>query len=242
MKKKTAVICLSMLCGSFAMVYGQNKNGPQVLLKAVEAAGGQQKFLEIDNYEVTTESRVASSSKWINMLITETIQFPDRTRQVFHIGDAERIQALDGLQGWKRLEGKKTALSEVQRREMERALFRDTIAVYRQALMGTLKVILAGQETTSTDTTLVLEVRSRQGNHFTLYLDATSHLPVRKSYQGGSEVDFAGFTEKYGDYRKVDGIWFPYSIVVETNGKTFIESTVQEVSFNLKLRPDFFLD
>jgi hypothetical protein len=231
-----------IFCAPAAGAFGQDTEGLRALLKTVDAVAGQQKVLEIDNYEVTTQSRVASSSKWIDMEITETIQFPDRTRQVFHIGAAERTQALDGALGWKRLEGEKTSLSEIQRREMERALFRDTFAILQHALERSLEVHLAGQEVTSSDTTLVLEIRGQQGNFFALHLDAVSYLPVKKTYQGGAEVSFAKFTERYSDYKQVDGIWFPYSIVVETNGETFIKSVVRQVYFNKKLRPDFFLD
>jgi len=217
----------------------QAVSGVTVLKKAIAAAGGVEKFKQIQNFTIVTQSELGRSKT--ALMVTETIQLPNKTKQVMELANGVRTQVLYGSQSWKQINDEVSALSALEKREMERGLFRDVINLFQNFDNPTLRIHYVGQEVLGGKTSNVLEIKNLGGDFFNLYIDAESNIVIRKTYRGAPEIGLATMQEMYSDYKEVEGILIPHRIVVEVNGKTFTKSEVLEVKINSKLAADFFL-
>jgi hypothetical protein len=82
----------------------------------------------------------------------------------------------------------------------------------------------------------------RQDDSVTLYLDSTSHLPVKKSFSWRDPSDKLRNTEDevYDNYRPVGAIKTPFSITRFLNGDMSNQRFLNSVSFNTGLSDSMF--
>jgi dUTPase len=214
----------------------------EIMRKAIGATGGAEKIQEIQNLRIRTQGVLyhPESNREIQLNVTETIAFPNRTKQVFDIPQGQRIQALNGAEGWMKIGDQAGDLTESQIREMKRGLFRDTIGLFKRWSNDELRLEYFGQESIGGKTSHVVQVKDRSGEFINLYIDVGSHLVVKKSYRGASEVGLAALEEIYSEFKVIDGVRIPHRTIVRAKGKKFIESEIVKAEFNLKLGRDFF--
>ncbi len=217
--------------------------GREILKKVIEAAGGVEAFGKIDNFRIKTESKIFGQRSTIELVVSETVQLPDKTKQVFELATGKRIQVLTGETGWSKTGETVTDLSNAEKREMKRGLFRDTINLFKRFADKALSMQYLGNEVVKKDTLFILTINNNSGEFFKLYVNSKTYFIVKKSYHGGGPemAILATLEEIYSDYREVDGLKIPFHTVVKANGKKFIESSVVEVKFNLDLGEGFFV-
>ena len=218
-------------------------NGREILKKVIEAAGGIEAFDKITNFRIKTESKIFGQRSTIELVVSETVQLPDKTKQVFELATGKRIQVLNGETGWSKTGETVTDISNAEMREMKRGLFRDAINLFKRFGNTTLSVQYLGNEVVKKDTLFILTINNNFGEFFKLYVNSKTYFIDKKSYHGGGPemAILATLEEIYSDYREVDGIKIPFHTVVKANGKKFIESSVVEVEFNLELGVEFFV-
>lgn len=214
--------------------------GQQILLKVIDACGGLNRFRKIKSYTIKTESVLSLNNKDVQLTVTETVLLPDKSRQVMELPSGTRVQVLNGKHGWSRIGSETSELSEPEKREMNRALFREVIRLFQLRDEQNLKIEDYGEEMSQNQRWHVLRISNQSGDFLNLYVDAETYLPVKKTYQGAAEVNLATLQEIYSDYRSVDGIKIPFHIVVRANGRKFIESRVIEAKMNPVIDTAFF--
>ncbi len=212
----------------------------ELLNKAIEAMGGKVKYSQIENYTAVTRTTATGALTKLKMTVTETNQPPDRSKQLFEIDKGFRVLCLAGNQSWQQVGSDVSDLSLLQKREMERAFFRDTIHFFKHHDEVGTSVKYVGEQVLASKTFHILEVKNLSSDTFSLYVDAETFLIAKKSYHGAAESGFALFEESYSDYRSVAGLMVPHRIVVKTNGKVFIESELTQFEINKELPEDFF--
>ncbi|RMF66288.1 MAG: hypothetical protein D6743_06660, partial [Calditrichaeota bacterium] len=164
----------------------------------------------------------------------------DKTKQVWTLPAGTRVQVLNGDRGWSAIGGQISELSQTEKREMRRGLFRDTVRLFKMADDKELQVAYFGEEEVAGHKAFILQIKNAAGDFFNLHIDSRNYHVVKKTYQGAAEVGFAKLEERYADFRRVEGITLPFRIEVRANGHRFIESTVVAASFNLDLPENFF--
>ncbi len=213
----------------------------EILQATITASGGEDIFRAMTNFTIKTQSEITGLAK-IALTVTETIQLPDKTKQIMELANGTRVQVLNGSQSWKQINNEVSALSAKEKREMERGLFRDLFNVFKNYDSGEYRVSYIGEETLSGQTNHVVEIKNLTGDFFAIYVDAQTHLVNRKTYLGAPEVGLATMAETYSDYRKIEGVMVPHKIVVTVNEKKFTESSVLETELNSDLSQTFFLN
>lgn len=212
-----------------------------IFRQALEAAGGTDAFRKIENFRITTQNQVFGERTVMQLTVTETAVLPDKTRQVMEVSEGTRIQVLNGNRSWKKIGQQIRDLSDSEKREMQRGLFRDLINVFKNYETLNLSIQYFGEEKVGNRRHHVLHLKNETGDFFNLYIDPDSQLVAKKTYQGTSAVGFARLEERYSDYRAVDGIKIPFRTIVRARGKKFIESRVTKAELNVELSEDFFL-
>ncbi len=212
----------------------------QILRQAVEAAGGAETFQNIENFTIKTESEIKGRQTKVQLTVTETIQLPDKTKQVMQLQNGTRIQVLNGKDSWKQIGDEFSALSALEQREMERGLFRDVINLLKYYDSPGYRIEYLNRESIGGDTFHILQVKNITNDYFSIHINAETFLVHKKTYQGAAEAGLATIEEVYSNYREVEGVMIPYRTVVRANGRDFIDSIVLEVAFNKELDSEFF--
>lgn len=85
-------------------------------------------------------------------------------------------------------------------------------------------------------------VLSANNDAVTIELDATTHLPLRRSFKWRNEQfkDFDEDTETYDDYHTVDGLPTAYTLTRYRNGDMVNQRFYTKVAYNQGLSPDLF--
>lgn len=214
--------------------------GREILRKAVEAAGGVETFRNIKNFTIVTQNKIKGRQTTMLLKVTETILAPDKTRQVMELEQGTRVQVLNGRDSWKQINRDVSPLSSLEKKEMQRGLFRDAIILFSRFDSTDLEIKHFADETLGGVKYYVLQVKNQTGDFFKLYIDALTNLIYKKTYQGAAEAGLATLEEVYSDYKKVEGIQIPYHTIVRANGRQFIEAVVLEVRINSDLGGEFF--
>lgn len=216
------------------------KRGREILEQAVEAAGGIKTFHNIKNFTIVTQNELKGRQVTTQLKVTETIQVPDKTKQVMELEQGTRVQVLNGRDSWKQINGQASPLSALEKKEMQRGLFRDIITLFSHFDTDSLVIKHFGDETLGGQHYYVLQIKNETRDFFNLYIDAKTHLIYKKTYRGAAEAGLATLEEIYSDYRQVEGVRIPHHTVVRANGRPFIEADVLEVRINGDLDREFF--
>lgn len=214
--------------------------GREILRKAVAAAGGVATFQNIKNFTIVTQNEIKGRQTTTLLKVTETIQVPDKTRQVMELEQGTRVQVLNGRDSWKQINQNVSPLSSLEKKEMQRGLYRDAIILFSRFDSTDLEIKHFADETLGGVKYYVLEVKNQTGDFFKLYIDAQTNLIYKKTYQGAAEAGLATLEEIYSDYKEVEGVQIPHHTIVRANGRQFIEAVVLEVKFNSDLGGEFF--
>ena len=85
-------------------------------------------------------------------------------------------------------------------------------------------------------------VLSANNDAVTLELDATSHLPLKRTFKWRNNTfkDFDEEAETYDDYHTVQGLPTPYNITRYRNGDMVNQRFITKVAYDQALSPDLF--
>lgn len=87
-----------------------------------------------------------------------------------------------------------------------------------------------------------VSVLSANNDAVTLELDATTHLPLRRTFRWRNETfnDFDEEAETYDDYHTVQGLPTPYNVTRYRNGDMVNQRFLTKVTYDQNLSPDLF--
>jgi hypothetical protein len=86
-----------------------------------------------------------------------------------------------------------------------------------------------------------VSILNAQNEQVTLYLDRNTRLPIRKSFTWrDKDRDRIEEDEVYDNYKKVQGVMTPYSIVRRRNGEMLSQRFLDEVRYNQGLADSLF--
>ncbi len=146
---------------------------------------------------------------------------PNKIREEFAFGGMVGVNAYDGKSGWKiePWQGKKDAesLSEDELKGIiEDAEFDDPLLNYKTA--GNKVELVGNDQIEGTDVFKVKATLASNGDVRTYYMDADSYVPIKyevKRTVRGAEREFE---VELGDYKEVNGVFFPYAIAIGAKG------------------------
>lgn len=87
-----------------------------------------------------------------------------------------------------------------------------------------------------------ITILNTRNDSVTLYLDATSHLPIKKTFSWRDPTDKLRNTEDevFDGYRNVQGIMTPFSVTRYENGDMSNQRFLHEVSYNTGIKDSLF--
>jgi hypothetical protein len=198
----------------------------EVIEKYIQAEGGREKLKAVQTVRMTGE--IAANGSQAPFLLEK--KRPHKIRTEFIVRGMTGVQAYDGITGWmvNPLMGKKDPeemTAEDLKEIDDQADFDGPLVDYKAKGH---QVELVGKENVLGNPAWKLKVTKKNGDSSYIYLDAGSYLEIKEENKRtlrGQEVESETV---FGDYRRVAGIAFPFSLRVPA-GMTL---TVENVEIN----------
>jgi len=240
MKKTLAFGITALLLSSLAMTVAYAQSADDILEKMIEANGGRKAL------EAIKDTTISGEAEMIPMAMSGTVTMyhkePGMTRQDMEFRGMVMTQAFDGDTAWytNQTGAPAAAPAEMQAYSEKAALERGNSPLLDPAKFG-ITHHLKGKETIEGKEYYLLERVFESGDTTTLFID-TQTFYVFKQRQNtldmvGSEVEQDLI---FSDYKKVDGILFPFTITINQGGEVFLIITATTVKFNSGLEDSFF--
>jgi len=218
----------------------ESTKGKKLFDKALAACGGAQKFAQIENFVINTQIAINTAQGEMKVDSVTTFVIPDKLHQVLNLPMGQMKQIISGDKAWAVTPQGTVDIPESQRKDMQASIFRDWINLFHITESEELNVqYLETGEFDDTKVEIIL-VSDGKGNSVKLFLDANSFVPIKQEYKGMDMTGPAEMEEIYSDFREVNGIKFPFNVLVRSDGKKYLESKVTEIKFNTEIDSSIF--
>jgi outer membrane lipoprotein-sorting protein len=206
----------------------------EIIAKNVQARGGLEKLRAIKTLRVTSKF---SQGSFRAEFIQENKR-NDKVREDFIIQGMAQIQAYDGHTAWQinPFGGRKDP--ELMSQDDTKSLVIDAdlegpLVDYKQK--GHTAELMGHDSVEGTDCYRI-KLTLKNGDIRYYYLDADSFLEIKFENQSNVRGAFQYSDTLLGDYEKVDGVYFPFSIeTAETGTENWQRFTVEKIEPNVAL-------
>ncbi len=194
----------------------------QVLNKYVEAIGGRENILKVKDKVV----KMSGSMQGMTITMTQSFKAPNKMQQLLDFGVGQQTLVFNGEKGKINSMGQEQELPADQAESMKLG------SLYSMLEYGknNFKTELGGLETINNKETYSVILISPSGKKTTNYYDSTSGLLVRTV----AEALGMAQTIEYDDYREVQGVKYPFKMIVGTpQGALDLITSSIEINTNL---------
>ena len=191
----------------------------EIVAKYIKAVGGMDKIQAIKTLK--------RSGKFIGgggfeAVVAQENQRPNMVREEFIFQNLTGVNAYDGHTGWKiePWQGKKDpeALGEEELKSiLEDADFDGPLVDWKKK--GNKLEYLGHDDVEGTDT-YKLKVTLPNGTVFTYYIDSEYYVPIKIDTKRTIRGADREYETVIGDYKKVDGVYVPFSMETNAKGNT----------------------
>ena len=224
---------LVLLAGLIPPVIHAQTPGPsptvdELVAKNIEAKGGQAALDAIKT--IRFEGRLLVNQGQIELKYTETRKRPGKVRTDAVLQGMNLIQAYNGNQGWK-------VYPIYGRKDPEKMSADESKSLVEEAEIGGpfehwkeqgKTITYLGTEDVEGTAAHKLKVVRKNGDVSFVYLDPDYFLEIRildQRTEQGAQVEVEA---DFGDYEKVNGVYFPFSIEAGSKGSTDKQKTIIE--------------
>ncbi len=212
----------------------------EIIAKYIKTIGGMKK---IQSAKTIIRSGKFTGGGGFEAEVRQENKRPNMVREEFSIQGMVGINAYDGKTGWKTepWNGKKdveTLGEEEMRQILEDSDFDGPLVNYQQK--GN-KVKFLGTEPVEGTDALKLEVTFPNGDSYTYYMDTDYYVPIKIDIKRIIRGEEQNYEATLGDYKEVDGWYFPFSLEYNAKGSTNRSKiSYEKIETNVSLANDRF--
>ncbi len=241
MKKTLTVGISALLLSSLVLTFAHAQSAAEILEKMIEASGGRKALEAIKDTTMSGEADMISMGMTGSMTMYH--KEPGMTRQDMEFMGMVMTQAFDGEVAW--FTNPQTSAAQAAPAEMQEYSKKGALEMGNSILLDPAKFGVShefkGKETIEGKEYYLLERVFESGDTTTFFIDPQTFYVYKQKQKSldmmGGEVDQEIV---FSDYRKVDGIPFPFTMTIFQQGEEFAVITMTEVKFNSGLEDSFF--
>jgi len=231
LRRGQAAVFIGLLLAAQALA-GQTAD--ELVAKYIEARGGMQRIKSLQSMKMTG----TMSTGQVEIPITMLMKRPNLVRMEFEVQGLTGVRAFDGQNGWALMPflgtPDPTPITGSELAELADQSDIDGGLVDYKAKGN--QVEFEGKEKADGVDAYKLKLTRKNGDVETLYLDAVTYLQIREEGKHTIHGTQKDFETKISDYRDVEGLKFPFSIVSGVKGATASERqilTINKVELNV---------
>jgi len=196
-----------------------------LLDKAVEGAGGAARLERLRTYQAAIALEWKRASGTVSGSRRVTIAFPDRYREDESWSDSAYGWLLLPEGGFLTSGGAGEPADAAVRDYMAREVAREPLVLLKSRRLPGFKAVAAGAGKVGGTAVSWLDV-SIHGATTRLGIDEATGRIVQTSYTGRAGAGIAPVVRDYSDFRRVDGMMIPFSVVTTFDGKPLENPTL----------------
>jgi hypothetical protein len=221
-----------------------DKDTKAILDKAIKALGGEEKLAKAKAATWKTKGKISFGENDNAFKGDVTVQGLDHCRQEFEGDLGKFVMVLAGDKGWMAFGDNTTPLDKDPLDGAKRDIYLQMIPVTLLPLKDKdFKIEAAGEEKVDGKPAVGLKVTAPDKKDFTIHFDKESGLPVKLAAKitdfGGAEV---AQETTYSDYKEFDGIKKATKVVIQRDGKKFLEQQISDFKVLDKVDPKTFAE
>jgi outer membrane lipoprotein-sorting protein len=211
----------------------------EIIAKNIQAQGGMEKLKSVKSIRNTAELSEGS----FRAKVVQEGKRPGKVREEFVLQGMAQVRAYDGKDGWQINPFQGRLDAEMLSKDDSKDLVIDAdidgpLVDYKDK--GS-KAELVGHDSVEGTDCYKIKLTLKNGDIRTYYLDTDSYLELKLETQTmirGAQQESETY---YGDYEKVDGIYFPFALESGRKGDTDrVKYTVEKVELNVPLDDKLF--
>jgi outer membrane lipoprotein-sorting protein len=210
-------LLLTFCAVALLAVSASAQTADELLEKNIKAMGGKDKLTALKSVKMTGKMKMGP----MEAPFTLTKARPADMRVDFTIQGMTGTQAYDGSTGWTLMpfQGNKDAqkMTEEQLKDIRAEADFDGPTFDYKAKGN--KVEYLGKEDVQGTPAYKLKVTTKDGKETTVFLDAETYLAIKTDATRNMMGQDVEIETTIGDYKQVDGMYFPYSIESHPKGK-----------------------
>jgi hypothetical protein len=208
-----------------------------VIARAIEASGGAARLNQLATQQAKARGTVFPDDKTTIPFTAETfVQLPGQFKNVMTLDVQGKkltlVQVLDGNQGWVSLDGKTTPLDEQMLAETKERLYADRLSRLTDLLKeGDFQLALLPDVAVNGQPAIGVKVVSKGHKDVSLYFDKATGLLVKSTRQAlnTNQKKEVLQEEFYSDFKEIAGLKRPTKILVQQDGRKFMEGELLDV-------------
>jgi len=218
----------------------QTQTADEIIAKYIKTIGGREKIKAVN--EIVRVGKFIGGGGF-EAPVRQENKRPDMVRTEFTTQGMTGITAYDGKSGWK-IEpwgGKKDveSLDEGELRGIEQDADFDGPLIDYNTKGNTVKFI--GTEPVDGTDTYKLEVKLKSGDTYTYYMDTDYYVPIKIEVKRTIRGNESEFFINLGDYKEVNGVYYPFYREIGSKGSEFTgKTTYEKIEVNTPLADDRF--
>jgi len=239
MKRIFSACLLSLFLLSLMTSPGLSQEASDILKKMVDAQGGKKALEKIE--DTTSSGTIELIQMGMTGSMTMYKKEPNKVRMDIEVMGMIITQAFDGETAWgiSPQTGSREEMPEQQAVYMKRMALGIDALIYPEKYG--ISFAYKGKEKIEEKEYLVLEQTFSDGHKTTHYIDPKTYLTYKTKSttvnQMGVEVEQESFES---DFKKVNGMIFPKSIIIFQDGEEYLKIAFTEVTFNSGLEDFLF--
>jgi len=215
--------------------------GAKVLAMTVQAAGGAATAGKIESYKTEAKLSMSMQGQKIGLTLSETVDLPDRQASVIGTPMGEMTRVVTKDKGWTNTPQGSQDMSKGDIDEQMEGMFRDWPNLLRAAAAGELQAQYLGTETVEGTACDVVSLSDAAGHKVKLFIDGSTHLPVKAAYRGNTPMGPGNLEDSYSMWQDVDGIRMPFKTQVLADGKEFATMEITSAKINGEVDETLFV-
>jgi hypothetical protein len=225
-------VCLFLTWG----LYGQGEGEPRAIIdKAIKAHGGAKKLEAIKAMHIKGKGKIHSPME-IPFTLELSIQPPDKLKANIDIDvnnmNIAIVQVINGKKGWASAMGMTKELDEQEMKEAREQFHIERVGSLVALKDKSYKLSPLGDAKVGDRAAVGVQVTKKGLRDVNLYFDKSTYLLLKSEYRAIDQFSKqeVGQEKFYLDYKDVKGIKTPTKLVVNNDGKKFMEIEITETT------------
>ena len=243
----TAFAVLGICLGPVALVRADDQADAKAVIEKAIKAEGADKLAKLQGLTMKMSGKFYGMGDGIDYAGDWKVQLPDKTRNEITI-DANGqkftfIQVFNGDKGWISMNGEVSDANKDQIDEAKEELYDSQVTNLYPLLEKEFKLSPLGDSKVGDKEVVGVKVSNKGHRDINLFFDKkTSFLlktetHVKDLMGGGGEV---AQETLYDDYKDADGVKYPYKVLINRDGKKFVDGEVKEIKLVEKIDDSSF--
>jgi len=217
------------------------KKGKALLAKAIVTAGGLENFKKVKSISLLSVFTLSTPQGDFPINIQSINLFPDKSRNVMSMMGQKMYQIRNGNTGWVTGKmGKISPMTEDDIKKSDKEMARNTIIIFQQIDNPPYRAVYNGSGEENKIPVEYVSIIDKDGKALCrLGIDKNGQL-ISKFYWGSTPMGEGNITETFSDFKDVEGIKVPMTVVKSVEGKKIGKLTISEFHINADIPPNAF--